>query len=65
MCSGYKGVPHYLMRMQVGRGEDGVIECSPHYSYVCGLKCVLSALYLLFGLWQMHQTLPPFSAWQQ
>ncbi|KAK9842270.1 hypothetical protein WJX81_003820 [Elliptochloris bilobata] len=22
----------------VGRGEDGVIECTPHYSYVCGLK---------------------------
>ena len=29
------------MRIQVGRGEDGVIECSPHYSYVCGLKYVL------------------------
>ena len=24
---------------QVGRGDEGVVECTPHYSYVSGLKC--------------------------
>ena len=50
------------MCMQVGRGEDGVMECTPHYSYVCGLKCVLAALSSSPDSWQCA-FLPGSLAW--
>jgi len=35
----HKGVFERAPAAQVGRGDEGVVECTPHYSYVSGLKC--------------------------
>jgi len=35
----HKGVFERALGAQVGRGDEGVVECTPHYSYVSGLKC--------------------------
>ena len=34
-----------------GAADDGVLEFKPHYSYVCGLRWVLSMFEIHTGIW--------------